>query len=191
MTENSESGTTVTKRQAKEVTIVHDEGLFCHDTGDTYNGFFEVKKKDKTVKMHGPGTYTTAEGDTYVGVWHGDKLGVNEEAKIFYSDGSRYEGFLKDWCYSGLGRYYYPDGSVLQCEFIDNSPVGNLTLTDPNGHIWLGKAEQGYCWLDPVNHYYDMLEKAKEIRNKRQHKTEVIKMAEPYDSSTASSIKLK
>lgn len=51
--ENSETATTDTRKQVKEVAVVQDEGFFCHDTGDTYNGFFEAKKKDKSVKMHG------------------------------------------------------------------------------------------------------------------------------------------
>ncbi|CAH2043842.1 unnamed protein product, partial [Iphiclides podalirius] len=160
--ENSETGTADAKKTVKEVTVIQDEGFFCHDTGDTYNGFFEVKKKDKSVKMHGHGIYTTAEGDSYEGVWENDKLGVADDVLITYSDGSRYEGPLKDWCYNGRGRYVYPDGSVLHGEFVDNCPVGNLTLVDPNGHTWLGKAEQGYCWYQPVNHYYDILEKTRE-----------------------------
>ncbi|KPI96938.1 PREDICTED: phosphatidylinositol 4-phosphate 5-kinase 1-like [Papilio xuthus] len=159
--ENSETATVDTKKQAKEILVIQDEGFFVHDTGDTYNGSFEVKKKDRSIKMHGPGIYTTAEGDAYAGYWENDKLGVNDEVMISYQDGSRYQGLLKDWCYTGRGRYYYPDGTILQCEFVDNCPVGNLTLIDPNGHTWLGKAEHGYCWFQPVNHLYVMLETRK------------------------------
>lgn len=41
------------KKPVKEVPVVQDQGFFVHDTGDTYDGFFEAKKKDKTAKMHG------------------------------------------------------------------------------------------------------------------------------------------
>ncbi|XP_068618067.1 MORN repeat-containing protein 4-like [Battus philenor] len=167
--DNSESSTTDMKKPVKEVTVIQDEGFFVHDTGDTYNGFFEVKKKERSVKMHGPGIYTTAEGDAYAGLWDNDKFGISDEIMISFRDGSKYQGFLKDWKYSGRGRYYYPDGSILSCDFVENCPVGFLTLTDPNGHIWLGKAEHGFCWFQPVNHLYDMLEKIRDTRIKSKH----------------------
>lgn len=71
---------------------------------------------------------------------------------------------FKEWCFSGRGRYVYPDGSAMFCEFVENSPAGNLVLTDPNGHLWLGKAETGYGWFEPVNHFYHMLEKTRESK---------------------------
>ncbi|KAJ8712387.1 hypothetical protein PYW07_005229 [Mythimna separata] len=160
------SGTTMTeteipeekKAAVKEIPFVHDEGFFQHDTGDTYEGEFEAKKKDLTVKMQGYGVYTTAEGDSYKGHWDADKLVATDVTVISFNDGSKYEGLVKDWTYSGHGNYTYPDGSVLAGEFVENCPVGYLVMTDPNGHIWLGKAEQGYGWFEPVNHFYEMLE---------------------------------
>lgn len=106
-------------------------------------------------------------------MWDNDRLGANEEVTVAFTDTSRYEGLFKDWCYSGSGKYVYPDSSVLQCDFVENSPVGNLSLTDPNGHTWLGRAEQGYGWFEPVNHFYTMLEKTREsgrIRRRHKHK---------------------
>lgn len=41
------------KKPVKDVPVVQDQGLFKHDTGDTYDGYFEAKKKDRSVKMHG------------------------------------------------------------------------------------------------------------------------------------------
>ncbi|OWR51853.1 hypothetical protein KGM_200408 [Danaus plexippus plexippus] len=126
-------------KQVKEIPIVQDTGTFKHDTGDVYDGYFEAKKKDRSVKMHG----------------------------------STYEGQYKDWSYSGHGKYVYPDDSVLIADFNDNVPVGNLTLVDPNGHIWLGRAEQGFGWFDPVNHFYDMLEKTRENKVKKHRKSDI------------------
>lgn len=40
-------------KPGKEILVVQDEGFFKHDTGDTYTGFFEAKKKERIVKMHG------------------------------------------------------------------------------------------------------------------------------------------
>lgn len=40
-------------KKAKEVPIVQDCGTFEHATGDVYEGYFEAKKKDRSVKMHG------------------------------------------------------------------------------------------------------------------------------------------
>ncbi|RVE49825.1 hypothetical protein evm_005555 [Chilo suppressalis] len=156
------SESTEIKKSAKELPVVHDQGFFQHDTGDTYDGYFEAKKKDRVAKMHGPGTYITAEGDTYIGNWDADRLGGNEDVTILYKEGAMFEGGFRDWSYNGRGRYYYPDGSVLKCDFSDNAPVGPLHLTDPNGHVWLGKADQGFGWLKPVNHFYDMLESTRE-----------------------------
>ncbi|CAK1555677.1 unnamed protein product [Leptosia nina] len=156
------------KKVLKEIPVIQDQGFFTHDTGDTYEGFFEAKKKDRNVKMHGPGVYTTAEGDVYTGTWDADRLGTTEEVSITFTDGAKYEGMLKDWCYTGSARYTYPDESMLVCDFVENSPVGNLRLIDPNCHIWLGKAELGYAWLQPINHYYNMLEKTKESKARKR-----------------------
>ncbi|KAJ2945695.1 hypothetical protein O0L34_g535 [Tuta absoluta] len=160
------------KGKEKEVATFQATGLFKFDTGDTYDGSFEARKKDKSVRMHGPGTYTTNEGDSYTGVWENDKLGAGgEEVTIRYHTGAKYEGNMRDWCYHGKGRYKYPDGSVLECDFDYNCPVGLMELTDPNGHHWHAKAEHGFACFEPVNHYYDMLDSVidkAEIRKRRR-----------------------
>uniref|UniRef100_A0A2H1VBQ3 SFRICE_038107 n=1 Tax=Spodoptera frugiperda TaxID=7108 RepID=A0A2H1VBQ3_SPOFR len=155
-------------QKEKEIPVVHDQGFFQHSTGDTYDGYFEAKKKDHALKMHGFGVYTTAEGDRYEGHWDQDRFGWNDEVVISYIEGAKYEGTVKDWSYSGKGKYTYPDGSHLQCEFADNCPTGNLRLTDPNGHLWLGKAELGFAWFEPVNHFYDFLETTSATRKRRK-----------------------
>lgn len=118
----------------------------------------------------GYGVYTTAEGDSYTAHWENNIIDSKETTIVSFNDGARFEGFLKDFCYSGKGKYTYPDGSVLTGEFSDNCPVGHLVLTDPNGHIWLAKAETGFAWCASVNHFYEMLEttlpKTKRRRNK-------------------------
>lgn len=134
--------------------------------------------------MLGPGIYTTAEGDVYSGTWEADRLGV-DNVNVTYADGSRYEGLFKDWSYNGSGKYTYPDGSVLMANFVENTPIHALTLIDPNGHTWLGTAEQGFGWFDPVNHFYDMLEKTRESKMKRYRPSLLPAMAH----STVSDIK--
>lgn len=123
------------------------------------------------ISTIGPGTYTTAEGDVYSGTWEADRLVSNEEVSIAFTDGSRYQGMFNNWAYNGQGKYIYPDNSVLTGNFVDNVPVGSLTLIDPNGHKWIGKAEQGYAWLDPVNHFYEMLDhtsRTKDLKKSRR-----------------------
>ncbi|KAI5642088.1 phosphatidylinositol 4-phosphate 5-kinase 2-like [Phthorimaea operculella] len=160
------------KGREKEVTVIQATGFFKFDTGDTYDGSFEARKRDRSVRMQGQGTYTTNEGDSYTGVWDNDKLGSGgQEVTISYHSGAKYEGFLQDWCYHGKGKYTYPDGSVLECHFDDNCPVGQLELKDPNGHIWYGKAQQGFALFEPTNHYYQMLDSVidkAEIRRRRR-----------------------
>lgn len=116
------------------------------------------------------GIYITAGGETYLGNWDRDKLKPNEVVSISFPDGAKYEGIFKEWCYYGAGKYTYPDGTVMLGNFIDNCPVGGITLYDPNGHKWLGKAEVGFAWLSPVNHYYDMLDKTLEVHKKVRSK---------------------
>ncbi|XP_049875729.1 uncharacterized protein LOC126373589 [Pectinophora gossypiella] len=193
MTDTSETESEVVKKPAKEkeITVVQDQGRFLHSTGDTYDGFFEAKKKDKSVKMHGPGVYTTAEGDIYSGTWESDKLNAFEVTTIQYKDGSKYEGFIRDWSYQSAGKYSYPDGSYLTCDFMANAPTGSLTMTDPNGHQWLAKADVGFAWFEPVNHYYDMLERSRDVpKNKKKRKT-LISDSSAAISKKKVSLKLK
>ncbi|KAL4711495.1 hypothetical protein ACJJTC_000511 [Scirpophaga incertulas] len=157
ITTDVDSEDTEVKKPMKEIQVVQDKSVFVHNTGDVYDGSFELKKKDKIARMHGPGTYITAVGDIYTGIWEADKLGANEVVSINFIDGSRFEGSFRDWSYSGPGRYYYADGSVLKGEFAENTLVGQLELSDPNGHVWLGKAQQGFAWFEARNHYFDML----------------------------------
>lgn len=54
MSEHSdETEETATTKPLKEVLIIHDDGFFTHFTGDTYDGGFEIKKKDLVPKMLG------------------------------------------------------------------------------------------------------------------------------------------
>ncbi|XP_063625566.1 MORN repeat-containing protein 4-like [Cydia splendana] len=154
----------------KETPVVFDEGTFVHETGDTYEGAFEARKKDRFLKMHGPGVYTTAEGVVYTGNWEGDRL-VGDDVTITYADGSKYEGSIKDWTYNGRGKYTYPDGTVLNTEFVENCPVKYMALTDPNGHVWLGRADVGFGLLEPWNHYYQALERPSEKSQSSQERS--------------------
>ncbi|XP_047992760.1 radial spoke head 1 homolog [Leguminivora glycinivorella] len=158
------------KKPVKELIVVFDEARFVHETGDIYDGSFEVRKKDKFLKMQGAGVYTTAEGDVYTGNWEGDRL-FGDEVTIAYTDGSKYEGPIKDWSYTGRGKYTYPDGTVLNADFIENFPVRELMLTDPNGHVWLGRAEVGFGRLDPWNHFYQAFELSREKSHSSPEKT--------------------
>lgn len=49
----ADSDVEVSKKPAKEVPVVQDHGFFKHTTGDLYDGYFEAKKKDRSVRMHG------------------------------------------------------------------------------------------------------------------------------------------
>ncbi|XP_061718647.1 radial spoke head 1 homolog isoform X2 [Cydia pomonella] len=128
------------KKPMKEIAVVFDEGAFVYETGDTYEGSFEARKKDRFLKMNGLGVYTTAEGDVYTGAWEGDRL-FGDDVTITYTDGSKYEGPFKDWSYN-----------------------------DPNGHVWLGRADVGFGRLDPWNHFYQGLERPSEKSQSSQER---------------------
>lgn len=127
----------------------------------------------------------TAEGDIYTGTWDNDRLGGNEEVTIAFSDTSKYKGFFKDWCYSGRGKYFYPDNCILQCDFVENCPSGNLILLDPNGHTWLGKAEHGYGWFEPVNHFYNILENTRESGRSKRRQSKKKQSVTPVKSAVS------
>ncbi|XP_063365865.1 MORN repeat-containing protein 4-like [Cydia amplana] len=159
------------KKPVKEITVVFDEGTFVHETGDIYEGSFEARKKDRFLKMNGRGVYTTAEGDVYTGgAWENDRL-IGDDVTITYTDGSKYEGPFKDWSYNGRGKYTYPDGTVLNTDFVENCPVKGTVLTDPNGHVWLGRPDVGFVRLDPWNHFYQELERPSEKSQSSQERT--------------------
>ena len=59
-------------------------GTYTSANGDKYVGEY------KDGKHHGNGTYTSANGDKYVGEWKDDKY--HGKGTFTFPDGSRYEG---------------------------------------------------------------------------------------------------
>ena len=49
------------EKPVKEVPVIYDQAAFLHQTGDTYDGNFEAKKKDHSVRMHGEVPYRLTE----------------------------------------------------------------------------------------------------------------------------------
>ena len=58
------------------------------------------------------GTYTTADGDKYVGEWRGDKQ--HGQGTYTFADGDKYVGEFRDGLPNGQGTHTSADGRVKE-----------------------------------------------------------------------------
>ena len=84
-------------------------GTFTSADGDKYVGEFKDDKKN------GHGTSTWADGDKYVGEYKDDKK--NGHGTSTWADGDKYVGEFKDGKMNGQGTYTYADGRAEDCIF--------------------------------------------------------------------------
>ncbi|GBP40034.1 hypothetical protein EVAR_19162_1 [Eumeta japonica] len=138
--------------------------------------------------VEGKGIYRSAQGDSYSSNWQNNNLPFDEKSYIKYPDGSKYEGHLNNWMYTGKGMYTFPDGSSMECNFEQNCPTGEIVLRDPNGHLWKGKADLGYGWMEPTNHYYNILVKQREQDEGMKEKMNQSNREQQADSKLGSQI---
>ena len=73
---------------------------------------------DQTKRYHNCfGTYTNADGDTYVGEFKNDAF--NGQGNFTFANGAKYVGEFRDNKRNGQGTYTWPDGRQYVGEFKD------------------------------------------------------------------------
>ena len=140
----------------------YDDGA-TYNEGDTYNGDL------LNGVRHGQGTYTWANGDTYVGPF--DQYGyMSGEGIKTYANGDVYKGevyysyatgegtrtysngdvqvgiFKHDVLAAGQGTKTYKNGDVYNGEFIDGYAAGQGTKTYKNGDVYTGSFGEGWSY---------------------------------------------
>ena len=110
-------------------------GTFTYANGDTYVGEF------KDSKQHGQATFTSANGDKYVGEFKdGEKYGQGTNT---FASGSKYVGEFKYGIRHGQGTFTYASGEKYIGEFKDSIRHGQGTYTFADGTEKKGVWEKG------------------------------------------------
>ena len=100
-----------------------------------------IGKRNLLGQRHGKGTFTSDNGDVYVGEWEDDKR--NGQGTYTYADGDVYTGNFKDGLSSGYGTCTYADGDKYVGEWKDDSRSGQGTYTSANGNVFVGEFKDG------------------------------------------------
>ncbi|XP_022074392.1 MORN repeat-containing protein 2 isoform X1 [Acanthochromis polyacanthus] len=108
---------------------------YIFPNGDRYEG--ECCRSECGVMVRsGNGKYTSANGVTYIGEWHKDKM--NGRGTLQHPSGALYEGEFKDNMYHGTGTYTFPDKTVYKGHFHENRLEGDGAFINPQGLVWTG-----------------------------------------------------
>ena len=93
---------------------------------------------DQTKRYHNCfGTYTNADGDTYVGEFKNDAF--NGQGNFTFANGAKYVGEFRDNKRNGQGTYTLPDGAKYVGEWRDDKNNGQGTYTWPDGTKYVGE----------------------------------------------------
>ncbi|KAM3587436.1 uncharacterized protein V6R79_005502 [Siganus canaliculatus] len=127
------------KRGGDDVKIQEEETMdvsYFFPNRDKYEG--KCSRSAAGVMMRsGVGEYTSADGVTYTGEWHEDKM--HGRGTLRYPSGALYEGEFKDNMYNGAGVYTFPDGGICKGHFHNNRLEGQGVFTNPQGLVWEGE----------------------------------------------------
>lgn len=113
-----------------------DTRLITYSNGDTYEGQIAADGR-----REGRGTYTTAQGDVYVGQYAAGAR--NGHGVYTRKDGSRYEGDFKDGCPHGQGVYVFEDGSIYRGAFAADEFHGRGRWSSLRGDYYEGEYRRG------------------------------------------------
>ena len=106
--------------------LPNGQGTWTSPDGQKYVGEF------KDGEFHGQGTLTLSDGRKYVGGWKDDKQ--NGQGTMTFSDGDKYVGKWKNGEMNGQGTYTWSDGDKYVGESKDNE-MWNGTKYDKDGKI--------------------------------------------------------
>jgi hypothetical protein len=110
-------------------------GTYTSADGTTYVGEF------RDGKPNGHGTLTAPNGYKYVGDFRDGK--PNGQGTVTYADGGKYVGEVRDGQRHGYGSLTTPNGDKYVSEFRDDQPNGHGTLTAPSGEKYVGEFRDG------------------------------------------------
>lgn len=131
-----------TKVEEEDDTLPNPNFYFGCDTfilenEDTYEGHYCCHKSG-IIWREGYGTYTTKDGHIYEGLWENDQLLNSPESKIIFPSQDTYLGSIINGKYSGEGVYVMDNKLIINAQFENNKPVGEVTLIDYEEHLWKG-----------------------------------------------------
>jgi hypothetical protein len=110
-------------------------GTFTSANGDKYVGEY------KDNKRNGQGTLTSANGDKYVGEHRDDK--IHGQGTLTFADGDKYVGEFRDDKIHGQGTFTLASGDKYVGEIRDDNLHGQGTLTYATGDKYVGEWRVG------------------------------------------------
>ena len=97
---------------------------------------------DQTKRYHNCfGTYTSADGEKYVGEWKDDKQ--HGQGTETFVGGGKYVGEYKDGNQNGQGSETFADGEKYVGGYKDGEKDGQGTLSWPDGEKYVGEYKDG------------------------------------------------
>ncbi|MDA8820745.1 trypsin-like peptidase domain-containing protein [Planktomarina temperata] len=110
-------------------------GTYTNADGNTYVGEF------KDDAYNGQGSLTLANGDRYVGEFKDNK--TNGTFEVTFANGDRYVGEHRDDNRNGYGTYTFADGGRYVGEYKDGKKNGYGTFTFADGGRYVGEYKDG------------------------------------------------
>jgi len=103
--------------------------------------------------LNGQGTYTTTEGDKYIGEFRDGNY--NGYGTYTWPDGQKYVGQWLNGEKNGQGTQTWPEGFKYVGQWLNGKRNGQGTFTNPDGDIYNGEFKDGklhgygtYTWTD-------------------------------------------
>ena len=120
------------------------EGIFKYANGEVYDGQVSLRTGDDKITgtvRNGQGTYTSANGNKYVGEWKDNK--PHGKGTFTSADGAKYVGEYKDGKRNGQGTFTLANGEKYVGEYKDGKRNGQGTSTLAFGGKYVGEYKDG------------------------------------------------
>ena len=103
---------------------MNGQGTYTSANGNEYIGEY------KDAQANGQGTMTFANGDKYVGEWKDAQ--ANGQGTLTFANGDKYVGEFKDSQMHGQGTFTYADGGKYVGEWKDNELIDKQAASNKN-----------------------------------------------------------